>query len=480
MFDPDLHWLFPIVPGTKKPAWPWTQRKMTRPEFNEWYAQDGQYANCLLGFATGERSGGIFVVDIDVGEGGTISEATSDRLLATEWPEGMVVATTPSGGEHRFFRGADDGNRAKIAGTGIDVRGTGGYVVLYPDADGRYPHYEDWLVPDATDSILALIRTPRPQVTGEQLAPGNRNDALTSMAGRLMRGGTPPEAALAELSAINAATPAPLPVPEVLQIVRSVARYHPQPQAVPQVAQWGETLAEIELLKLPPITSAIGPLMTGTTTILHGESGAGKSLFAEWMAVRMAQGAAHGNWQAPKPLRVLYLDQENPSGYIQQRFSGLQALAGDNLRVIHRDYLRRVGFRFNLTEADHRAILLTQSFDFLILDSLAAVAPGTENLPMSAAEWFFQIMDLCDEITNGGGGVLMLGNLNKAGGFYGSQAQEWRPDRNWSAEKWTARAAEPGVSAAMHIDGGKERGLGELTVKSKWYFDLAGGWIQAE
>lgn len=93
-----------------------------------------------IGAATGSRSG-FWVLDVDDQHDGPAAlarlEAEHGALPAT------IAASTPSGGWHLYFSWPMDGpeirNSAGRIGTGLDVRGEGGYIVLPPSvlADGR-------------------------------------------------------------------------------------------------------------------------------------------------------------------------------------------------------------------------------------------------------------------------------------------------------------------------------------------------------
>jgi len=91
----------------------------------QWWARE---PDANIGIATGEASG-FFVVDIDRKNGGLESWLT---LTANrEEPETAIVSTS-SGGVHFYFKLPPNGeirNSASTVAPGIDVRGSGGYVV---------------------------------------------------------------------------------------------------------------------------------------------------------------------------------------------------------------------------------------------------------------------------------------------------------------------------------------------------------------
>lgn len=97
-----------------------------------------------LGIATGEVSG-IFVLDIDPRHEGDKNLAELERQNGKLPRTGTVI--TGGGGQHFYFRYPSDGtlisNRANIV-PGIDVRGTGGFVVAPPSIHASGKAYE-WL-----------------------------------------------------------------------------------------------------------------------------------------------------------------------------------------------------------------------------------------------------------------------------------------------------------------------------------------------
>lgn len=114
-----------------------------------------EYPDCNWGVGCGPS--GLLVVDIDPKTGGT-SEVI-DQLPPT------LTVRTPSGGWHCYFRG-QSANRVGLT-TGVDIRSTGGYVVL-PGSSvaGAYYSVERTLpVAEAPAWLVAAIGAPRSVVT---------------------------------------------------------------------------------------------------------------------------------------------------------------------------------------------------------------------------------------------------------------------------------------------------------------------------
>lgn len=117
-----------------------------------------------IGGATGAPCG-CWVLDLDGPEG--LAE-----LARLEEEHGALPATrrvrTGGGGLHLWFRMPPDrqiGNRARVR-PGVDVRGTGGYVVLPPSghpSGGRYSLLDDSPPTDAPGWLLDLVSKPAKQ-----------------------------------------------------------------------------------------------------------------------------------------------------------------------------------------------------------------------------------------------------------------------------------------------------------------------------
>jgi len=147
-----------------------------------------RHPDANLGLTTGGDAG-IWVLDVDVhdpSKNGLVSMAGLEDEHG-ELPDTLTIRTG-SGGLHLYWampQGRDIRNRTAVA-PGIDVRGTGGYVVappsIHPDTGEQYRVPDegrhriatppDWLV----DLVAPLQprRRPSPQArTGVRLPPGD-------------------------------------------------------------------------------------------------------------------------------------------------------------------------------------------------------------------------------------------------------------------------------------------------------------------
>ncbi len=201
----------------------------------------------------------LLVLDIDPDAGGW--ESVDTLLLAAYGPDAPDYdpatwsVETGSGGLHIYLRyptGLDIRNSAGKLGPGLDVRASGGYVLLPPSlhrsrnryrwADGYDPDNTPladpptWLLSRIAQPVTSIKRAPC-LADGEPIKDGSRNTTLTSWAGSMRRRGMSEEAIRLALSHENATrcTP-PLDDAEVAKIAHSVAGYAPATEP-PQIVR---------------------------------------------------------------------------------------------------------------------------------------------------------------------------------------------------------------------------------------------------
>lgn len=217
-----------------------------------------------VGLVTGQASG-LVVLDVD-GEQGEASVLELQRQAGAPLPA-TLWARTPRGGWHAYFRhpeGEHIPNSAGQLAPGVDVRGTGGYVVTAPSvgANGE-PYYwavrapvaplPGWLLDRLRPRVVE--RPPRPvtvvgsgygvaALRGEaeevlRTAPGGRNHRLflaAARCGELVAGGLLDEGGTVALLAA-AGVAAGLAERETRQTIASGLRHGmAQPRAVAVVS----------------------------------------------------------------------------------------------------------------------------------------------------------------------------------------------------------------------------------------------------
>jgi putative DNA primase/helicase len=168
-----------------------------------WWDVTSYGPDCNIGLNCGMS--GLVVIDLDNknGRNGFDSWQRLIKKLSLDSSEfNTMTSHTPSGGYHLFFAAPKDidiGNSQDKLGPGIEVKGIGGKVTLPPSIHPNGKTYE-W---DATlRPSLMLKPKPLPQKiidllvkneplssnkTGERIPKGQRDNAMTKLAG-LMRG----------------------------------------------------------------------------------------------------------------------------------------------------------------------------------------------------------------------------------------------------------------------------------------------------
>lgn len=199
-----------------------------------------RYPGCNWGVATGPDSG-ILVLDID-GEVGRRSLATLEAKHNETLPETLVsISGRKDGGQHHWFlypEGESIRNSNGKLGPGLDVRATGGLVIIPLSTHPSGAPYQwsrrvssitelpPWLLVELRDSSTRPASAPRAQ--SSLLPEGFRNDGLFRYGAALRRRGYNIEQIETELLEANERRcKPPLAEEEIRKIAHSVARYSP-------------------------------------------------------------------------------------------------------------------------------------------------------------------------------------------------------------------------------------------------------------
>ena len=233
--------IFPCQQRGKEPACSRGVHDAT-PNLDRIHSWWGPCNDLNIGLACGEPSG-LFIIDVDGGEG----EATLRKLeeIHGPLPPTREAITGRNGGRHTYFRLGKHKvrNSAGKLGAGLDVRGTGGYVLLPPsihpsgrayswsvDSAVHIASAPDWLhsiIGDENDGHGKPIEHWDHVLTG-QISQGSRNSTLASVCGKLVHSGLSDVVLLFDvmLCINDARCNPPLGYREVDNIVSSVLRSH--------------------------------------------------------------------------------------------------------------------------------------------------------------------------------------------------------------------------------------------------------------
>ncbi len=224
--------VFPVEPRGKAPLTSHGFRDATTDE-NCVAAWWDKWPTANVGFTP--SSARLLVVDVDGPEG----EAEAEKLGLLSEP---TLRVETARGFHLYFSAPpeDVAEGVRQLGTGLDIRGRRGYVVLPPSVheSGAVYRFVDAQAPALTLPPRALERLrkngtkavgARAAVVVDQVIPGGeRNATLTSLAGSMRRRAMTAEEIEAALLAVNAnRCRPPLEENEVRRIATSVAAYAP-------------------------------------------------------------------------------------------------------------------------------------------------------------------------------------------------------------------------------------------------------------
>lgn len=259
------------------------------------------FPNALIGSPTGN---GTIVIDIDGPDGEEALQSLSFEL--SDLPETRTAST--GRGRHLYYRvPCEIRNSAGKLGTGVDVRGDGGYVILPPSPHPNGLNYQ-WInegaVADLPPDWLAVVRDSAAPTQVDSAGPsqvtdapqpipqGMRNSHLASLAGTMRRRGMEASSILAAIQSENRTRCfPPLPDREVEQIAYSYSRYKPgKDEKLAEVKVPGILGSDVKAQKIDWLWK--GFLPSGRVVILEGDPGLGKSTVAIDMCARLTTASA--------------------------------------------------------------------------------------------------------------------------------------------------------------------------------------------
>ena len=332
-----LGWrLFPVKARDKRPLLKDWQNVATC-DLMQIAAWAEQYGDCNWGCMTGAASD-IFVLDVD-GEPGNASILclhNQGHIL----PETRLHQTAR--GSHLFFRwpaGMDIRNSASKLDDGLDIRGTGGYVVIPPSI---HPNGARYTCPDESASIAdapawlldmllhpAVPRSATASKSASSIGPGRRTPLLFKMAGKLRAEGVQADGIVSALRGLNATFDPPLEDAKVFRISSGVERY---PSGKPSGTRSPELICLADV-QATPVSWLWKPYLAfGMLAMLSGDPDAGKTFISLAIAADLSNGRTPVSGAPCAPISTLYLSRENAAEHvIRPRYDAL----GGDARCFH-------------------------------------------------------------------------------------------------------------------------------------------------
>ena len=392
-----------------------------------------------IGFVPG--GAGLVAIDIDGPQDHAKALAAgvpAEDLGPT--PQTLVSQTgRAEGGRHLFYRvpqGTVIPNDPKL---GITVRCKGGYVVLPPSVHPSGRPYR-WLTKcepaPCPPALLARLTGARPDKTADiplldTIPAGERNDTLTSYAGRLLAKGLTEAETLELLRALNAFKTAPshLPDSEVRAIVAGIAAREREKATAP--ATPFPTLRVLEGdAPEPPAVLVDDLIVDRDINVWGGYGGAGKSVLALSLAICVALGRpVFGRYEARRAGPVLLVCPEDGQAALRMMLDALvggleldaeeRATVAARLVVVPDDQvvnLCRDSGRLRDTAKECGALLV-------VLDPLRNLLAGAEENDNGVASAVIDALrrDVCREA---GAAVLILHHFRKPGKDQGVDAED--------------------------------------------------------
>lgn len=327
----------------------------------EWFTH---FSGANIGIATGQVSGGLVIIDVDIDE----SAGKYGNESLEYWCEqngccfsDTLTATTGRGGKHYYFTSTEPFGCKVGALENVDIRGDGGYVVAPPSKhkNGMYYKWDDEdeaIVSVQSDSDVEYflheafknVSTDTKFEIPKEAGSGSRNDTLFKMTSSYQAQGMPDEEIIAAIKGYNIAQcKPPLPDDEVDKILKSVlGKYQKgkkkesakateqKPEEPPKAKtkrklKKGKDLMNKEIPE-PIVYVGVGredPLLVEGTCILSAKAKMGKSWFVLGMCLALCKGEEFLGYKTRK-CSCLYLDLESSENIQKKRL--LKALNGRN------------------------------------------------------------------------------------------------------------------------------------------------------
>jgi hypothetical protein len=353
-----------------------------------------QHPTAGVGIATGATAG-IVVLDEDTPKGGARGRIQLEQRLGKLPPTYEVLSG--GGGRHYYF--AHPGGTVPCSvgelGTGLDVRGDGGYIVAAgsPHQSGR-PYkllHERELAPWPAALSDRVRKTKAASLPAAEIPEGERNATLTSLAGALRRKGGTEAELLAAITAANERCAVPLAGAELAAIAASVARY--APHEVPRdenLAPFALELATARSFCAQPDADAGQELLgawvvKGYRVIVGGHTGEGKTTLALAVARAIVTGDDLLGFTGAGSGRVLILDAEQGVKSLRRRLREAGLDERDDVDVV------RVpdGLQLDKDErhvAELERVLDAGSYDLVVADPLYKLHSGDSNAEREATD----------------------------------------------------------------------------------------------
>jgi hypothetical protein len=148
-------------------------------------------------------------------------------------------------------------------------------------------------------------------------------------------------------------------------------------------------------------------LYPGCLTMVSAPRGTGKSMATLAMAIAAATGGCYRHDRLA-PMRLLYIDRDNPPELIKQRLNGW-GVRGQNLHLMTRDHAP------SLVDKEAWAKFPADCYDAVLIDSFGASTIGVSEREGAKTQ---EVLETLKSLAHRGPAVLVLANTTKSAAAY--------------------------------------------------------------
>jgi hypothetical protein len=430
-------WAFFVCGSNKKPYYPKGHKfgnghnsATTDPDTAREMFKDFTTRGNFIAVAGGYPSGGVCVIDIDIKKEDTpeLYKNPDNIEKALENLFGDIPKTesqtTISGGRHLLFydkkiNSMNDAFDFKNTGLSIDIKGNGGYFILYDD-DINFENISD--SPSWLSSYLSTRKKEQKKSSAdfsEILTEGNRNSGLTAIAGKFYNYGDSADVLKSFLHGHNLrCCKPPLPEKDVERIIKSVLDNFTREYEKTDLND--EEREEYDFNCLADFCTTVedqkftiqGMITESSLSVLTGKSGSGKTWGALDMCLSIAQGL---EWMGQETIQknVLIVDEESGKDRLKRRMRKM--VAGRGLMDLGKEKIldsnsaagkipikaltfRRTDISLKSFVTVFRERIIKDNIGFIVFDSLVVVTPGkNENDAKEMLPALLNLKQLCEE-----------------------------------------------------------------------------------
>ena len=311
-----------------------------------------KFPDANVAIATGSKSNGLVIIDIDIDEDKGIHGDESFQDWCNN--EGLYIdsltAVSGRGGKHLYFTSTEKYGCKIGALPGVDIKGEGGYIIAPPSIHENGNAYffdgdedEDEIVCLQEDSDAEYFFNEmfkgssgenKPLEIPKEVNEGSRNDMIFKMAASLQARGTADDIILAACQGYNEKNcHPPLSDEELEGIVTNVLRRYekgsqkkeeePEKEKEPKKIRKLKTAESLMSRNIPMPKTFVGvgselPLLVEGTCILSAKPKLGKSWFALALCLAVAKGEDFLGYKTHR-CSTLYLDLETSEAIQKKR-----------------------------------------------------------------------------------------------------------------------------------------------------------------